>query len=668
VRFLSDLIRLLQPHPGRLAFAMRLALICALTVSVAEVYQTPEPALTAYLAFFLNREDRAISLIMNLALVVVLTLVIGLILLVAVAVLDDPMYRVISMAVLSFCFLFLASASKLRPIGATVALIAGYGLDQLGRVPVGEAGTRALLYAWLFVGIPAGVSIVVNFLLAPSPRRLAERAIAQRVALCAAMLRGVDESVRHRFRENLREGAAEIYQGLKLAGAEKTSPPADIAALRQAVGSMIVLQSAIDVMDRKAKASLPAATRESLAQTLDQMGAVLAVGGYPTEIAWQAPADEARLSPVAAEIRAHIEDALVRFAEPPLADLQSEDAGTQGHEEPKKAGGFFLPDAFTNPDHVYYALKTTTAAMFCYVLYSLLDWPGIHTCFLTCYIVALESAAESVEKLTLRIAGTLVGAAAGYAAIVFLMPTLTSIGELMAVVFLGGLAGAYVVGGGPRIAYAGFQFAFAFFLCVVQGPSPAFDLTTARDRVIGILLGNLVSFLVLVNFWPVSISERIDPAIAALLRRLGAMMTTTNPMARRTLASQSQAALGAIEVDIHLARYEPDSVRPPPDWLTARRATAHQIGALESPLLLADAQDVEASAQIAGRLEALADRLAAGEAVVAAPGERPRTGRRPLIEMIDGCLERLEQELARQTAQPFVKVNNLLGKVQKNEG
>jgi transposase len=33
--------------------------------------------------------------------------------------------------------------------------------------------------------------------------------------------------------------------------------------------------------------------------------------------------------------------------------------------------GFFLPDAFTNPDHVYYALKTTAAAMFCYTTYAL---------------------------------------------------------------------------------------------------------------------------------------------------------------------------------------------------------------------------------------------------------------------------------------------------------
>ena len=79
---------------------------------------------------------------------------------------------------------------------------------------------------------------------------------------------------------------------------------------------------------------------------------------------------------------------------------------------------------------------------------------------------------------------------------IFLIPYLTSITALMVVVFVGALAAGYVSAGSERISYAGFQIAFAFFLCVIQGSSPAFDLSTARDRVIGILLGNVVAYLV----------------------------------------------------------------------------------------------------------------------------------------------------------------------------
>ena len=283
--------------------------------------------------------------------------------------------------------------------------------------------------------------------------------------------------------------------------------------------------------------------------------------------------------------------------------------------------------------------------MFCYLLYSLLDWPGIHTSFITVYIVSLGTTAETVEKFTLRILGCLVGAAAGYGAIIFLIPSLTTITDLMAVVFLGALASGYVAAGSPRISYAGFQMAFAFFLCVIQGPAPAFDLTTARDRVIGILIGNLVVYLVFTNLWPISVGKRIDPAIASLLRQLSAVMTAADVRARRALASAAQSQLGKIETDIDLAAYEPEAVRPSAAWLAARRHAAVEIGALEGPLLLSAGSDARTTAQIADRLEVLADRFAVSETDVhTPPADRqvPWTTS-PMLHIVDGGLRTLEK-------------------------
>jgi multidrug resistance protein MdtO len=588
--YFTGLFALLAPRPGRVEFAFRLALICALTALVTAVYQTPEPALSAYIVFFLNRGDRTTSVIMNIALTVVISVVIGLVFLVSRLVADDAMWRVISIALLSFGLLFLASASKLRPVASTLALIVGFALDKLGMVQVGEEATRGFLYAWLFVGIPAGVSLIVNLLLGPAPRRLAEKELALRLELAAGVLRGADEAERCRFRECLREGAAPILEHLKLAGVERAAAPQDLLALRQAAYSSVALLSAVDVVDRDPAADLPSGLRERVARTLEEMAGILRAGGYPVDVELEgiAGAVEAggtaqvagvapvAMPPLAAKAFDAIREAAVRFAVPP----------GEAAAPPKEEGGFFAKDAFTNLEHVHYALKTTAAAVFCYLLYSLLDWPGIHTCFLTCYIVSLGTTAESVEKLSLRIAGCLIGAAAGIAAIVYLVPSLTSIGGLLATVFLAALASGYVAAGSARISYAGFQIAFAFFLCVIQGAGPSFDMVTARDRVIGILVGIFVVYFLFTHLWPVSVCRRIDPAIASVLKRLDAMAKTADSRERRVLASEIQASIAAVETDIDLARYEPPPMRPDASWAQARRAAVTESGELAELLLL----------------------------------------------------------------------------------
>src|ERR1700730_10733922 len=159
---LGELLRLFMPFPGRLEFAVRLALICAPPTLVMEICQTPDPALMVYVVFFLNKPDRGTSLILNIGMVVLISLIITSVVLVAIIVIDEPVWRVASMAAVSLGLLFLASASKLRPVGGIVALIVAYALDLLGTVHGGEIATRGVLYAWVFVGVPAGVVIGVN--------------------------------------------------------------------------------------------------------------------------------------------------------------------------------------------------------------------------------------------------------------------------------------------------------------------------------------------------------------------------------------------------------------------------------------------------------------------------------------------------------------------------
>ena len=628
-------LRLLAPSPDRLEFTTRLALICALTTLVSEIYQTPDPALTTYIAFFFNRPERTPSLILSIALSIVITVVIALIFLVANLVADDPMWRVIAITVISFVFLFFASASKLRPIGSILALIVGYALDLLGNIQMGELATRALLYAWLFVTIPAGVSFLVNLLLAPAPRRTAAQAIAERLQLCAAVLRDAGDAVRSELAAKVREGMAPILEQLKFAGIEKSAPGRDLAVLQQAALSSFALMSAVDALAANPEVELPGALRAQLADSLERIARRVQRGESVAGVAVDLPPG-ANLSPLAQELVAEIRDALTRFAEP--------EAPTPATGE--KEAGFLVEDAFTNPEHVQYAVKGTAAAVFCYLLYSLLDWPGIHTCFITCYIVAQTTAAESVEKLSLRLVGCVIGGAAGMAAIVFLVPDLTSIGGLMIAVFIGGWAAAYVAAGSPRISYAGFQIAFAFFLCIIQGSGPAFDLAVARDRVIGIIIGNLVTYFVFVHLWPVSIGRRVDPSLATAFRQLAKLISTTPPRERRLLASQAQGTLREIQTDIELAHYEPPSIRRSTTWLSARRQVVEESQSLGTLLLLsADTREL-ARVDAPARLERLALRLAGRTDTVISPVTESAHGWQSVPARINRRLRALEETLA----------------------
>jgi len=153
-------------------------------------------------------------------------------------VIDQPLWRVISITVISFGLLFLTSASQLKPLGAIIALIIGYALDLLSDAQVGELATRGYLYALLFVTIPAAVSIVLNLVLGPPPRRLLEHALAERLALAASLMRTGGDKVREALQETLSEGVAEMKTWLKMARIEKSSPRADIASLGQATDSI----------------------------------------------------------------------------------------------------------------------------------------------------------------------------------------------------------------------------------------------------------------------------------------------------------------------------------------------------------------------------------------------------------------------------------------------
>jgi uncharacterized membrane protein YccC len=211
-----------------------------------------------------------------------------------------------------------------------------------------------------------------------------------------------------------------------------------------------------------------------------------------------------------------------------LNSLFLPDAASAGAELPKPKS-LFVPDAFTNPAHVHFALKVTFAAMFCYIFYSAIDWTGIHTAFITCTFIALESTGATLHKGVLRIGGCVIGGALALFTIVFLMPHMVTIASLGVVVACASAIAGWVATGSELISYAGLQIAFAFFYSVFQGYAPDTDLDNVRDRVVGILFGLIVTGVVFAYIWPEHTIDRLRDALRAALRQLAQLLEIPRP-------------------------------------------------------------------------------------------------------------------------------------------
>ncbi|VEI72724.1 multidrug efflux system protein MdtO [Serratia fonticola] len=540
-RMLRQVKRDLAYFPGRLAMAWRVGALCALMTLVAMLYGIPESAISCYLILFVMKPDAAESMAMAIAVTLLVSIVVGLILLILPYTLESAPLRMAVLVLSSFAFLWLGSASKLGPVGSIIALVIAFIMSLLGDAPNGELAVRAVLYAWLMAASPMLLLVAFNLFIGRPPWKLLRASLAERLEVAGAALRHPDASSLGKVEELLREGQSEHQQRAMLVRIFHLRPAAEAAWLTAAVNSSYRLLLAISALNK----TVPALTRPELADWCSSAAEAITAGRVvePPAFNQSGKNDE-------------VTRALVQLATPDNAVDTS---------APKAS--FLAADAFTNPVHQQFAIKTTAASVICYLVYTALDWQDIHTAMITCYVAALGTAGETVHKLTLRIVGCLIGALMGVLSLIFIVPSLSDIGQLMALVFGALLLSAWVSSGNERIAYAGIQIGLAFLLTVLHGFSPSTDLGVALDRVLGILLGNLVVYLIFTYVWPVAIADFVRTRIRSLvtgLSNLAALAPTDRPAAIRQAAEVEEELTTAREA-LRLVPFEPRPLRPSPE-------------------------------------------------------------------------------------------------------
>jgi multidrug resistance protein MdtO len=181
----------------------------------------------------------------------------------------------------------------------------------------------------------------------------------------------------------------------------------------------------------------------------------------------------------------------------------------------------FLPDAFQNPEYLRFALAGCLAASICYILYNALDWPGIIPSVLTCMVTALGTVGTSLQAQFLRLAGFVVGGLVlGISAQILILPGIDSIFGFALFFAAGTAIAAWFATSSPRLSFFGVQIALAFYFVNLQDFQFQTDLTIARDKVIGVLLGILAMGFIFDRFGTKSDVEQLQKLLVRNIRML----------------------------------------------------------------------------------------------------------------------------------------------------
>ena len=587
----------LRPFPGRAGLTWRVALLCSLVTAASMMLEVPEAAISCYLIIFLMKPDAVVNIGTGIGFLVLLPGLIAFLVWVVNLTSGSTLHIMAAIVIPSCLLLYLGAATQVGEQGSVAALIIAFVLTLIVKAPFGDAATFALREVWAMAALPMILMVGFNLLLGFSPVMLLRDKLRARLAAAAAALETGELAG---LRELLREGNAPFDPQALAARLLGMVPRADARQIAADLRAGFALMLAVSALP----ADLAPARRAALAEQVRAANDALGKGEAP-------PPPPTGLNGPPADA-----DPAERAAWNALGVLAG---APEPAVVPAPTIPFVAPDALRNPAYIRFALKTTAAAVICFLIYTAIDWQGIHTAMITCYVAALGTTGETVHKLALRITGCLIGAAIGVAAIFWVIPHIDGVGALMVLVFLGCLVGAWVSTGPERLSYAGVQVALAFLLTVLQGFGPSTSLDTAQGRIFGILLGNLVVYLIFTRIWPAPVVGEARALFARALSGLAGMARLA-PASRPNAVSSAaavEALVGKGEEVLRLLPFEPRELRPPPASEAALHGAVAEIEALNRAIWLSRDANL---AQTAERLDLLAERFhgPAGE-----PGRHP---------------------------------------------
>lgn len=551
---LAFLRKELAPAPGRARNTVLLVAQVIVTILIGETFRIPDLPVFVFICFFLSGNDAASN--MSTAVMGGIVIVVGtaLTILFLMASLSEPGLRLPLMLLMTLAAGFLSQAMTMGALAnillfwivymtmsADMLETAGYSLDGfVGNttdstlpaalfMPPEEAMVHTLLWVGAVFVMALAIMVIANRLAGHDPLTMLRGGLVARLeAVAQACDRGgrPDTKESQAINRLAEQGVASLRHFHDLS--VKLHPEMS----QRHVGLAMIRTTARLVMIMLAWGCLYQPEGEAFLRKAGEIVRdFLRISGHGRDHTPPAEYDAAeleelaepfrhdpRLHPIALELIRSLTIIHGLLLRPETS------AASFAPEIKAAARSFLKPDAFINPAYPRAAIRIALSVVICYAITRFTSWPGIQTAVVTCFLVSLGTVGDSVHKMLLRVVGAMIGAFLGIGTILTVMPSLTDCLDLLLAVIPVALFAGWVKSGSDRIAYAGVQIAMAYFMTVLQGYGPTLDMETARNRVVGILIGNIVVYLVAAVLWPVTTTDVARRHLTGAVRQLGELI------------------------------------------------------------------------------------------------------------------------------------------------
>jgi multidrug resistance protein MdtO len=514
-RFSGFLVDENRAQPGRANVMLRCVFACAIVITISMTLQVPFLALSLLVVFYVTQSNVVMTRLVGVVFVVGVTLAIGSAILVLKLTFDYPLLRILLSAGLFFASTYLMRVAKIGAAFLVVGIVVIYFQSFVDLTDHAEALVRIALWVWVAVNYAIAITLLINTLCLPAePVVQLEGAMLGQLAVTRSALARLERGERGVIELNARaiqDGTLTLQRLLRFATMRDANYRSRQAFHLARVATVSRLYAAA--------AHLPESTANIPA------GVLAALGGACEHFAHAIRAGERFTVPEPlTNVADHGMPGAVHQMREAFLAFASRSAAPDSTETEQEKQRFLVPDAFTNPVYMQFALKTLLAAMVGYLFYLATGWQGIHTIMLSSLIVAQPSLGATGQRGILRIGGAALGSAIALVMAVWVVPRLDGIVGLLLMSLPVIALGAWISAGSERISYAGTQLMFTFGLALLGQFAPTTNLTEIRDRIVGILLGVAISTVVHASIWPEAEGEALRQRVGALLRKLAARL------------------------------------------------------------------------------------------------------------------------------------------------